>query len=221
MKANAHDFTIKSLPYVLLILLSACSSEKSSHNANSWQIIAGRNELPSLNRPLVYRAKIPETWQRIDPPPANSIQDTRLPLVEFLIAEEGEQIRLTVHNFPTSSIDERVPPAAQIARWKKQFDTLDMHSVYTQAVAKGGFSGLYFEASGRQKSKEIRVIGWSLQLAQEHFNALSWLKGEEYVQMRSDYTIKAVGPSTLVSKHKNDLIRFAQSFELINEIPSS
>ncbi len=256
-----------------LIWLIGCSNGNPPHEPHQWDYFAGRNTLPALDRPLVYRAKVPDSWQREDPSPTVSIQDSRTPLVEFIIQEGKDRIRMgeeitcasgqcqspgverskvtqyynigslsivqprelsrspdaqvisspilrvTVHNFPTSSLAERVLPAAQISRWKTQFDTLEPGSVIIHPISRGGFSGLYFEASGIQHGKPITVMGWSLQLAQEHYNALALLEGDLYFQMRSDYTLKAVGSPDAVLQHKKSIVRFANSFELINEIP--
>jgi hypothetical protein len=63
-----------------------------------------------------------------------------------------------------------------------------------------------------------------MQLAQEHHLSLE-VEHEEFDdktrrQMRSDFTIKAAGPPRLIEKHREAIIRFAQSFELIHEIPA-
>ncbi len=181
----------------------------------------GRNAEGTLYRPLTYRAKTPSYWSRKESPTNESLVDTRKPLVEYFIQEEGLSIRITLHNFPANSLEERISPQSQINRWKKQFDPLVAETIHTSSLAKGGFSGLFFEASGLQDQIETTVLGWSMQLSAEHFRNLSHYAEEAYRQMRADYTLKAVGPSDLIFKHKFSIIEFANSFELIEEIPSS
>ncbi len=204
----------------LLFLSTACSSSPSSLNSNEWQYFSGRNTEASLEKPLIYRARVPDSWQRTTPLSSESILDTRKPLSEFLIGNEECSIRLTLHNFPTSSMEERVPPIAQISRWKKQFDYLEAVSINVIPLSQGGFSGLYFEASGIQHEIPVTVIGWSMQLAPEHYRTLAQSTNDISIQMRSDYTIKAIGSPDSILKHKKHLIEFAKTFELIHEIPS-
>ena len=75
-----------------------------------------------------------------------------------------------------------------------QFDSTLAETVIISPVAKGGFSGLYFEASGTQDHSETTVLGWCMQIAVEHYRALSYSETDLYKQMRSDYTLKAVCP---------------------------
>jgi hypothetical protein len=207
---------------LLLNLFTACSSSPASSDSGEWQYFSGRNTEASLERPLIYRAKVPASWQRITPPPSESIFDSRKPLSEFLIRSEDENssLRLTLHNFPTNSIEQRVPPSAQICRWKRQFDYLDAVSINITPESRGGFAGLFFEASGIQNGIPMAVIGWSMQLTPEHYRTLAHSTHEISTQMQSDYTLKAVGSPDSILKHKNSLIAFAHSFELIHEIPS-
>jgi hypothetical protein len=188
---------------------------------SSWQTIHGRNNASGPERPLIYRAKIPIEWVQRDPPPDGSLVDTRKPLVEYFIQDNNQSIRITLHNFPSNSVEERIPPLSQVNRWKRQFDIIFPESVIISPVANGGFSGLFFEASGTLDNIKTTILGWSMQLAAEHYRTLSNYEGDIYLQIRSDYTLKAVGPTDLVIKHKNNIIDFFNSFELIEEIPSS
>lgn len=73
------------------------------------------------------------------------------------------------------------------------------------------------------------MMGWTMQLAPEHYSQLalkiqmakSTIDRNHYSQMRSDFTIKATGPRSLMETHRNAILAFARSFELIEEIPSS
>ena len=87
----------------------------------------------------------------------------------------------------------------------------------------GGYSGLYFEATGLIQDKPTKVLGWSIQLAPEHFRALSYVPHKSlehrFRQMRGDVTIKAVGLPHLLQKNRDEIINFARSFQLIDDIP--
>jgi len=187
------------------------------------QEICGRDKGSSTERESIYRAKIPQNWIRRDPASDESIVDTTKALCEFVIAEETGQIRITIHNFPFNQMQDRIPPAAQIARWRRQFDSLDAATLRMTPQAYAGFVGMNFEGTGILKGQTNTVMGWSMQLAPEHYqslsksNSLSEQKQRE--QMRADFTIKAVGDPLLVAKHRDQIEKFARSFELIQEIP--
>ena len=120
-----------------------------------------------------------------------------------------------VHNFPGM---DPIPPGAQVARWKKQFEQLDPTLVMTQREAWGGFAGLFLRAKGIQKGERIGMLAWAMQLAPEHKRFLEIRPGTE--DARADYTLKAVGPEQILERHAGDITRFAHSFELIQDIPS-
>lgn len=169
------------------------------------QEFTGREENDQIRRP-VYRAKVPEGWIRIDP--QGSIMDTTLPNATFLIENE---LKVTVHSFPSENLEDRIPPFAQIERWKRQG-----HAGKVESISRGGFVGLFLEGAS--------ILAWSMQLDLEHYQTLSFLptnRFEEahYKQMRADYTIKATGPERLIAKYREELLHFAKSFELIQEIP--
>jgi len=164
----------------------------------------------------LYQAKVPSNWQRKDPSPAQSLNDTMLPLCEFFIEDS---VRITIHNFPNQSLENRIPPLSQIARWKKQFQALDPLNHHIQAESWGGFVGLHFEGSGTLNGQETKMLGWSLQLATEHFLTLEGKQDLYFNQALADYTIKALGPKELVEKYQSQIEEFTHSFELIREIP--
>ncbi len=216
------------LIYLTFLTLFACTQDKKISSTARILQIKGRplhaNGLTSDRNPI-YQAVIPENW-RIDKQSLEQLNfDTKLPLVEIHIVDNQEIIRITVHNFPTESIDERIPPLAQIQRWKEQFTTTDPLSETITPQAFSGFIGYLFEIRGEQKGERISLLAYSLQICREHYRTLSSpyfpLSFEETQQMRSDVTIKAMGKDFMIEKHKQDIIRFARSFELIHDIPDS
>ncbi len=213
---------MKRLILPLLMLTLSCSQETIDDPKTSWQTIAGRDqalEHQVIRRYPVYRARIPANWQRKDPSPTDSIQDTTKSLVEFIIPSENP-LTISIHNFPTDKIEERIPPQAQVARWKRQ---IGADEVVVLPEAYGGFSGYYFEGKGNLKGSNVGVLGWTMQLSPEHYHHLQSheKKEKEYLkQMRADYTIKVVGLQDQIMQHRSEIIAFAHSFELIQEIPS-
>lgn len=218
---------MRTLTFIILLLtLAGCQSDENV-STGSYQEIAGRDlpaDSPPYSRQIVYRAKVPSEWIRIDPTVNDSISDTMKPLCEFQIKEGTETIRITIHNFPTDNIEDRIPPEVQIARWRRQFTLLDPAKAFVVPQARGGFAGLQFEGTGIFKGDPATMLGWSMQLANEHYRTLKAIDRIEgkghYKQMSADYTIKASGPVGLMEKNRESIIEFAKSFELINEIPS-
>jgi hypothetical protein len=220
---------LNNVLFLFFIILISCESQSLPLKSKMVHEINGRDEGNSnLTRFKIYRAKVPETWTRQDPAAHISIADTTKSLCEFLIpCEDNQQIRISIHNFPSKQIEERIPPAAQINRWKQQFTLLNSTNVSVIPQAYGGFVGYRFEGSGLMNDKETMVLAWAMQLAPEHFSTLTLHlnynseKETSLKQMRADYTIKASGPTFLMEKHRHAIINFANSFELIEEIPTS
>lgn len=205
--------------FLSLVLLFGCSTSPSApEQPRVWQELAARNLGDSLERPLIYRAIVPEHWKRKNPDPSLSIKDTTKPIAEFLIYDGEEIIRLTLHTFPISEAHPRVSAKAQINRWKEQFDELDPLTTRFIKETHGGFSGLFLEASGLFQGKATSLFGWSMQLAPEYTRLLD--KGNKAEYKMADYTIKALGPNNLMQKHRQEIMRFAHSFELIDELPA-
>ena len=214
---------------LLLLLLVACSTGNQVEDlASSWQQIDGRDDQSKtghiVRRP-VYRARVPKDWVREDPSPGVSNEDSKLPICTFVIDDDDEQIRITIHNFPTDSFDQRIPAQAQVARWKRQLGALDEGPSLLTPVAHGGFSGLYLQVTGERDGQPTRFLAWSMLLDPEHYRVLVALEGADeelrfFRQMRADYTIKAVGSPDLVEQHREAIESFARSFELIEAIPS-
>lgn len=216
-----------SLILTFLFLTSCQSNESAPHSSNTSQEISGRNQTtdqPPYTRPQIYRVKAPANWKRITPSPTESIADTTKALSEFQITDGEELIRITIHNFPTDTLEERIPPAAQIARWRRQFSSLDPTKASVIPQARGGFTGLQFEGTGVMNGQMMTVLGWSMQLSNEHYRSLKAIEKSDGTddnrQMRADYTIKAAGQSQMMDKYREPIIEFARSFELIDEIPT-
>lgn len=182
----------------------------------------GRDE--GQGRQPVYRVRVPDSWIRHDPLPGDGVVDTTKALCEFILMEGPETIRIAIHNFPSKQLEERIPPEAQVARWQRQFESLEATESQVVPQAFSGYSGLFLTGVGTMQGRPTMVLAWALQLAQEHYRTLTHSiipeikKNED--QMRSDVTIKAVGPKGLMEKHKREIIAFARSFELIMEIPA-
>ena len=226
--ANKWNFErgllVRLSPLLKLSLLSAfiscasCSQDRVKTPPHAVQEINGRDEIISYNQKVrrpVYRAKIPLSWKRIDPEGLDSLLDTTKPIVSFEIADK---LRLTLHTFPTTSLEERIPPAAQIERWRNQ---LKGGSFYIEKITQGGFAGLYFEG----KRENTTVCAWSMQLDSQHYQTLHFLAStveeeEHYKQMAADFTIKVSGPGESIEQHWEEIALFANSFELIQEIPA-
>ncbi len=217
------------LPF--LFCCGCAQNDETIHsNFQDWQEISGRDEertdfalsqidLPEMQRLPIYRAKVPANWNRHDPAFDESISDTMKPLCEFKIASANGDVRITIHNFPSGSLEGRIPPSAQIARWKQQFEQLDLTNIITIPCARGGFSGLYFEATGEMHGTKKTVMGMSMQMAAEHYQNLQDHNSKN-VQRRADYTIKVQGSPASIEEHRKDLHSFSNSFELIEEIPT-
>lgn len=187
--------------------------------SHTWQTFAARNLPDSLQRPIIYRAIVPSDWKRIDPNPELSIEDTTQAISEFWIIEDHSKVRITVHTFPINEFAPRIPARAQIQRWKDQFDELDPLSIVVLEESHGGFTGLFLEASGIYQNQRTSIKAWSMQLALEFEKKLSWKRNPLDVYKLADFTIKATGDSLMIEKYKSEIMRFGQSFELIEELP--
>lgn len=195
-------------------MLTSCSNEENKFNRKQWQEITSRDQgdLPKSREPL-YRVKVSNHLQTIPPPTDKSIADSRLPLCEYILKEGLDEIHITIHNFPNTPI----PPRVQIERWIRQFSVIEENSMEIAPVSQNGFVGYFFSVTGILKEKRTTILGWALSLAPVHLQTLSSLSPEN--QKSADITIKVVGSPELVAKYQEEIINFAESFELINEIP--
>lgn len=204
---------------VLVFTLTSCTPAQPPMTLNQ-QCFKGRDNGQSRERPLLYRALVPSHWIRQDPLEIESIADTTKAICEFYIHEGHESIRLTIHTFPITQDNMRIPPQAQITRWKRQFEELDPIATHTLPDAHGGFSGLFFEGQGILQGNATTVLGWSMQLASIYERQLSQGKNPLDLHKRADYTIKASAPPHLMTQHRSEIVAFAHSFELIDELPA-
>lgn len=219
MLKTASQFSLLWIIGLLALLMESCQHQSGPSSEWAWQTLNGREEKPGAPRPPLYRAKVPLAWTRKDPSPADSIIDTTKPICEFYIPTEKEPLRLTIHTFPVASAESRIPPLAQVARWKSQFETLDPLHSYVKLLSQGGFVGLFLEAHGIYQGQKQIMLGWSLQLAPEYDRLLAIGSSSFDKQRRADYTIKIAGAPDLIDKHRQALFLFANSFELIEELP--
>lgn len=195
---------------ISFILMSCDPPHRPIQTDTKEEKISGRNGV------ALYQADVPLSWKRVDPKEISTLNDTTKAICEFFIEDPAGTIRITVHNFPSISLDQRIPPEAQILRWKNQIKGKTSET----AVAHDGFGGYFFQGKGVIENKEATVLGWAMQLSPIHYQAITSKQPIHYDQMRADYTIKAVGPSELMSRHQSEITHFADSFRLIKEIPS-
>lgn len=200
--------------FLLLLSISQSCRREGPPPIFSVVEIAGRE----TNEPI-YRAKMPDGWEQQQP--GQPTADTTKALAEFFLRAPEGTIRLTFHNFPS---EQDIPPIAQITRWKRQFEHLDAASVSIDPKAFSGFVGFFFEGSGKLSGETKSVLGWAMQLAPQHVQFLQTPANRDeasrFRQMRASFTIKAVGPKELMANHQKAIVAFAESFELIDELPS-
>lgn len=210
---------------LLSCFLGGCSSP-TGELKTSIQEIRGRGF--ANKRPPIYRAKVPDSWVRRDPLPSEDLSDTTKAICEFIIKQNDELIRIAVHSFPTETFEERIPADAQVARWKRQFTSLAPNDYVMTPFNGNGYLGIFFKGHGShekggEEKKSIMVLGFSLLIAPEHYRTLAYAENieilEKQKEMRADITIKAVGRPKAFIANEEDIIRFARSFELIDEIP--
>lgn len=211
-KARIHF----SIPFSLF--LAGC--EQSEPIETTWQQFCCRDRGNPAERLALYRAKVPSNWIREDSD--ESVLDSRKPICSFRIGDPHDPTHLAIHTFTFDSFDQRIPPAAQIARWKRQFDELDLSTLIIDPQAYGGFTGLSLYACGQIKEKETGVLGYSMQLASQHWMILQndLENNFKLKQMSADYTLKAVGSPSSIARWKDEIELFANSFELIDEVPT-
>lgn len=216
-----QPFCSISALFICMCLLSACGESPAPSSPSSRQIISGRND--GERRLPIYQVSVPSGWVRRDSLPEETLSDTTKPIVEFLIAGETGPIRISIHNFPSDTIEQRIPPSAQVARWQRQLEGLVAAESHTVPQAFGGFVGLGFKGLGRLGQIDSMVLGWSLQVGDHHYRMLSTASSgsvHRHREMRADVTIKAVGPKNFMEGKEEEITAFARSFELIEEIPS-
>lgn len=201
------------MKWIVLVALFLVGCEKRTEKAIPYTLypIQGREEvLPSgkvLRRPLL-KAKVPIGWKAL--PSEASLRDTTKPNAVFAISPD---LKLAVHTFPTDDLTERIPPTWQIERWRKQEESEGL----VTAVHHSGYIGLKFETEN--------ALAWSFQLDPELYQTLAFLgrtheENGYFRQMRSDFTIKVVGPAEEIAKHHEEICFFADQIELFQPIPA-
>lgn len=208
-----------TLIFLSLLIIVSCNPSPPLP-PRKWRLISGRIEDSSVKKPLLYRAYLPSRWIQVELNREVSIMDTTQPVAEFFLEENERKIRLTFHTFPIHEDFQRIPPEAQIARWKQQFDELDPLSILISPVSHGGFHGLAFEGQGVLKEEPAAVMGWSMLLADIYARQLKESFSLADQTKRADYTIKATGDPDMVRRYRTEIANFAQSFELIEELPA-
>lgn len=146
----------------------------------------------------LYHALIPSHWEvkEINGP----LEDTKTPIAEYTF----NGITVAIHNFPAISLEKRIPPEAQIARWER------LHGKgHVNLEHVGGFVGLSYASDN--------VMAWALQIAPVYFHSLATLFMNQ--EIRSDITIKATGPEETLIRYENEIRDFVHSLHLIQEIP--
>lgn len=188
-----------------LFLLVGCSPAADQTTPKKWQKIKNREGIDT------YRVNIPLSLI-IKDITMDSRHDTTIPIFELYVIEGDDSIRITIHDFPFLEKSDRIPPQAQVARWKKQLQHLDPLTMQIRQYSHGGFIGLIFEGIGTFEEKEVRMLAWTMQLAPEYSR-------KNLSKFQADYTIKMVGSPLIMEKHMNALVAFGNSFELIEELP--
>lgn len=213
--------------FFILIFLTSCENQSDSKSILATVGISGRvNTALSKECTTIYEIDIPFDWICKEPTIDDALLDTKKPIYEFIvenIEDEEDDIHITIHNFPNNSIDERVPRGAQINRWKQQFTILEEANTQVSMQSFGGFSGLKFQGVGKIKEQEKMMLGWIMQLPQEHYFALGFPEKNrtQLHNLRADYTIKVVGSPEFVLKNQKSIEAAIQTFRLCKEIPKA
>ncbi len=206
-----------------LLTLTSCGGESNTTERLPWQGISGRDE-GNAERDRVYRVRVPSEWTRRDPDSHVSITDTMLALCSFDIEDPAGAVHIAVHNFPAESMSDRIPPGAQVSRWRQQLGLQDPLSYTISPCSHGGFTGLCLQGDGHKEDSPTAILAWAMQIGTKHFRSLetsdSTVQSKLFHQMRGDYTIKATGPKASLERHQDAIVAFARSFELIEEIPT-
>lgn len=204
------------MPYPLILCLAAlslvgCNNQEELHTIT--EEIGGR-----FIEDRIYRIEVPQTWSVEKGHPLTDLADTRTPLRAWSIDDPDGSIRITFHSFPVEAEKPRVPPRAQVERWKRQLN--HPLSCCTEPTSWSGYCGLYFEGSQKEKT----VLGWALQLGREHDYSLSSPSPRSLEtkrkEMRSDITFKVTGPTEAVDRHRDEILEAIGSFELIDDLLS-
>lgn len=189
---------MQKIALLIALFCFGCSAPQETA-PSEWMPIASRNGEP------VYRAITPKSWiiKKIDHP----VDDTTLPIFEAAI----DTVRITVHSFPSDDSSLRIPPRAQVERWKRQVQYTESETFW----GHGGFIGIIFEGSNPNE----KMLAFAMQPGFEQYQAMLRDPRPLGRHKRADYTIKAVGTPDAIETNRQDIEHFANTFELIEEIP--
>ena len=180
--------------WIFCFLLVGC--HEIEHSNTKKETFSGRHKDVAI-----YQAEVPFHWERMDN--TGDLSDTKIPICSYKV---GENI-LTIHNFPYATIEERIPPEAQINRWKSQIPNGDYDIT---PLSNGGFGGFRLEASDEERG----MIAYAMQLTPVIFRSFPAAE----LDLKADYTIKLVGNLESIEKNRKDVEDFALSFEHIAAI---
>lgn len=161
----------------------------------------------------IYSAKIPGNWVIIMPKEDADLKDTKIPLISFNLPDG---ILVTFHTFPGDSLENRIPPMAQIERWKNQFKGKDFELIPLSRCGFGGYCLRIFDDSG--------MIGYAMQLTPTLFQSMLYphFKIEElyFTEMRGDFTVKAIGKGSALEREQKIIDDFVKSLKWIYPLRS-
>lgn len=186
----------------LAVFLAACDVD---HDASRTVVdtISGREQQNDL-----WHIRRPVEWTLKDASP--SLRDSRLANKEY---EIEDAISLVIHSFPSQTIEKRIPPLAQVQRWKAQFDRSPPPQFHLSPQAFSGYAGFLLEGEGRIKGKEVRMLAWALSLSPKAYFSL------KNPESRSEITIKVVGSEEMVNLHEESILKAVRTLGLIEAIP--
>ena len=180
--------------WIFCLSLVGCHEIEHSHTRK--ETFSGRHK-----EAHIYHAEVPLHWERIDT--VADLTDTKTPICSYKI---GDDI-LTLHNFPGTQLEQRIPPEAQIKRWQDQIPK----GIYDiTPLSNGGFGGFRLEAANEEKG----MIAYAMQLTPVIFRSFP----ESEPDLKADYTIKFTGNLDSIEQTRADIDAFALSFELIAPI---
>lgn len=180
--------------WIFCFLLVGC--HEVDHANTQKETFSGR-----YKNTAIYQADVPFHWERLDP--TGDLTDTKMPICSYKIGEDT----LTLHNFPYSNIEERIPPEAQIKRWQAQIPNGDYDIT---PFSNGGFGGFRLEATDEKKG----MIAYTMQLTPVIFRFFP----VNELDLKADYTIKLTGSPESIERNRRDVDAFALSFEYITPI---
>lgn len=206
-----------SMRLLILFLCIAWGCEKSTTPSYKEVFAYGRGEDSSP----VYRLFIPQDWETL-PLSEQGKVDSREPNLTLLAPIGDKKLPIYFHNFPVANLNERIPPEAQVQRWKEQIPKIVFEK--TEPVSRGGFFGLYAQIEGAKEERAIKTLAVAMQLDPTFARDLSQrhetlIDANALAQTLADYTLKCMGSEEEIEKIKEAFEKIAASIELIEELP--